>query len=122
MPTPLARTEGREALRRRARDLADSVFRHRAAEIDRSEAYPWDNVEALTEAGFMGMTLPEAYGGRGRGYLDAVLVIEEVARVCAAAPPRSCARWWPPASSGASCPRPGTASRGSPPRPRTERR
>jgi alkylation response protein AidB-like acyl-CoA dehydrogenase len=65
-----------------ARALAETEFRPRAAEIDRTEEYPWDNVEKLTHAGFMGMTIPEAYGGKGYSYHDAVVVIEEMARVC----------------------------------------
>ncbi len=69
-------------LQAEARALADGPIRARAAEVDRTEAYPWDNVEALTKAGFMGMTIPKAYGGRGLTYLDAVLVIEQMARTC----------------------------------------
>lgn len=69
-------------LQARARALATDVIAPRAAEIDRSESYPWDNVRALTGAGFMGMTIPEEYGGAGLGFIDAVLVIEEMARVC----------------------------------------
>ena len=49
--------------------------------MDRTEQYPWDNVEKLTNAGFMGMTIPEEYGGRGLSYFDAVLVIEDMARL-----------------------------------------
>ena len=75
-------TKQQQALQAKARELADTVIRDRAAEIDRSEAYPWKNVEALTQAGFMGMTIPEEYGGQGLNYMDAVLVIEEMARVC----------------------------------------
>ena len=75
-------TKQQQALQAKARELADTVIRDRAAEIDRSEAYPWKNVEALTQAGFMGMTIPEEYGGQGFNYMDAVLVIEEMARVC----------------------------------------
>ncbi len=69
-------------LQARARALADEVIAPRAADVDRTEEYPWHNVEALTEAGFMGMTIPTAYGGKGLTYLDAVLVIEEMARAC----------------------------------------
>jgi alkylation response protein AidB-like acyl-CoA dehydrogenase len=69
-------------LQESARDLARKEIATRAAEIDRSEQYPWDNVKALTQAGFMGMTVPKEYGGRGLSYLDAVLVIEEMAKVC----------------------------------------
>ncbi|MCH6588010.1 MAG: acyl-CoA dehydrogenase family protein [Proteobacteria bacterium] len=75
-------TEAQEQLRARAAALAAEVIAPRAAEVDRSEQYPWDNVTALREAGFMGMTLPGQYGGQGLGYLDAVLVIEEIAKVC----------------------------------------
>lgn len=70
-------------LRARARTLADSRFRDRAARIDETQEYPHDNVRDLVEAGFMGMTLPKSYGGQGLSYLDTVLVVEEIARACA---------------------------------------
>ena len=65
----------------RPRLLAD-VARPRAAQIDRDEQYPWDIVKALADAGFFGMTMPQALGGQGRSFLDAVLVIEEMAKSC----------------------------------------
>lgn len=65
-----------------ARDLAQEKIAPRAAEIDRTEAYPWDHTETLAKTGFMGMTIPREYGGRGLTYMDAVLVIEEMAKVC----------------------------------------
>ena len=71
-------------LREEARTLAEREIAPRAAEVDRTEAYPWANVEALTAAGFMGMTIPRAYGGRALTCLDAVLVVEALARVCGA--------------------------------------
>ncbi len=74
--------EGQSRLKESARRLAEQVIAPRAAEVDRTEAYPWDNVKALTDAGFMGMTLPKSLGGKGLGYLEAVLVVEEMARVC----------------------------------------
>src|SRR5688500_5824103 len=77
-----ALTPAREELRRRARDLSRGHVASRAAEVDRSEAYPWDTVKLLVEAGFFGMTVPKEYGGRGLSYLDAVLVIEEMAKSC----------------------------------------
>ena len=75
-------TADQEALRARARELAVEIVAPRAAEVDRTEAYPWDVVDALREAGFMGMTVPVAYGGLGLSFLDAVLVVEEMARQC----------------------------------------
>jgi len=38
-----------------------------AAEIDRTEQYPWDNVDLLREAGYFGMTIPAAYRNPGGG-------------------------------------------------------
>jgi 3-sulfinopropanoyl-CoA desulfinase len=70
------------ALQAKARALARGPIAARAAEIDRNEEYPWDNVALLREAGFFGMTIPPAYGGIGASYLDAVLVIEEMAKYC----------------------------------------
>ncbi|MBE9554484.1 MAG: acyl-CoA dehydrogenase family protein [Proteobacteria bacterium] len=69
-------------LQQHARTLALKEFAPRAAEIDRSEAYPWENVETLVKAGFMGFTLPEEYGGQGLGYLEVLLIVEEIAKVC----------------------------------------
>ncbi len=77
-----ALTAEQEALRAKARDLAERVIAPRAAEVDRTETYPWDNVKALTDAGFMGMTVPKEYGGPGHSYLDVTLVIEEMAAQC----------------------------------------
>ncbi len=74
--------QAQRVLKQQAQDLARDVIAPTACETDKSEQYPWDNVRALTEAGFMGMTIPQAYGGRGLGYLDAALVIEEMAKVC----------------------------------------
>ncbi len=69
-------------LQKRAHHLARTAIAPRAAEVDRSEQYPWDNVKALTEAGFFGMTIPKQYGGPGLGFLEAVLVVDEMAQVC----------------------------------------
>ena len=71
-----------QELQARARALAQAHMAPRAAEIDRTEAYPWDQVERLRTGGFVGMTIPKALGGQGLGYLDAVLVIEEMAKHC----------------------------------------
>jgi alkylation response protein AidB-like acyl-CoA dehydrogenase len=69
-------------LQAQARELTQGEFAPRAAAIDRSEEYPWDNVRLLKEAGFFGMTIPTEYGGRGLTYFDAVLVIEQIAQAC----------------------------------------
>src|SRR4249920_2822648 len=81
-PMDLGLSRNEMGLQARARAFAAQVASVRAAAIDRDEQYPWDVVEALKEAGFLGMTLPAALGGQGRSFLEAVLVIEEMAKCC----------------------------------------
>ncbi|MEM7274585.1 MAG: acyl-CoA dehydrogenase family protein, partial [Actinomycetota bacterium] len=69
-------------LQAEARELATAEIAPRAAAVDAAEEYPWDNVHALRDTGFTGMTIPTEYGGPGRSFLDAVLVVEEMAKVC----------------------------------------
>lgn len=75
-------TPEQAALRDRARELAREAAAG-AAETDRSEQYPWPMVQRMTEAGFMGLTVPREWGGPGGNYFDATLVIEEFSRACA---------------------------------------
>ncbi|NKB61758.1 MAG: acyl-CoA dehydrogenase [Gammaproteobacteria bacterium] len=70
-------------LQAKASELAKSVFAQQAEIIDRTEEYPWENVKKLATAGFMGMTIPQCYGGQGLSYFDVVLVVEQMARACA---------------------------------------
>ncbi len=64
-----------------ARELAGR-FAPRAARWDQNREYCWENVAELTEAGLMGMSIPEAYGGKGASFHDVVVVVEEIARAC----------------------------------------
>jgi len=70
------------ALQQRARAFSREVARPRAAQIDRDEQYPLDIVKALGQAGFLGMTMPKALGGKDASFLDTVLVVEEMAKSC----------------------------------------
>ncbi|MEJ6392174.1 3-sulfinopropanoyl-CoA desulfinase [Gymnodinialimonas sp. 2305UL16-5] len=64
-----------------AKDLAVQ-FEPRAAHWDRSRSYCWSNVQDLADAGIMGMSLPKELGGQGASFLDVVMVVEEIAKVC----------------------------------------
>ena len=75
-------TPDQQALQARARELAQGPVKARAAEVDRTEEYPWDNVQLLMDAGLVGMTIPQDYGGQGRSFLDAVLAIEQMSQTC----------------------------------------
>ncbi|MEX3014210.1 3-sulfinopropanoyl-CoA desulfinase [Gymnodinialimonas hymeniacidonis] len=57
-------------------------FADRAAHWDKTRSYPWPNVQDMTDAGLMGMTIPTEYGGQGADYLTVVEVVEEIAKAC----------------------------------------
>jgi alkylation response protein AidB-like acyl-CoA dehydrogenase len=82
--TTFALSEEHEALREAVRALADDKIAPRAADIDRTAEFPWDVYEALVKADFHALHIPEQYGGAGGDALATALVIEEVARACAA--------------------------------------
>jgi acyl-CoA dehydrogenase len=68
--------EIREAVRRLCARFPGSYWR----ELDRERAYPTAFVQALTEAGFLSVLIPEEYGGSGLGLAAAVAVLEEIHR------------------------------------------
>src|SRR6266498_1593094 len=76
-------TEDQELFRKEWRRLFEDKFTERAAEIDRTAEFPWDNYETLRAAGLLGLNIPEEYGGGGADALTHCLLVEEVARVCA---------------------------------------
>src|SRR6266566_3645517 len=79
-----ALTEEHQELRAAVRALADDKIAPRAAEMDESGEFPWDVHDALARAELTGVHIPEAYGGSGADAIATAIVIEEVARACAA--------------------------------------
>jgi butyryl-CoA dehydrogenase len=64
-----------------ARKVAEKMLPVRA-ELDEKEEFPWEIVKISAEAGLMGVSMPEEYGGFGGGILEYCLVAEELSRVC----------------------------------------
>ena len=62
-------TEQQRQIRETARKLARDVIAPTAAERDRSGAWPRDELAALAAQGFMGMTIPQEYGGSETGFV-----------------------------------------------------
>jgi alkylation response protein AidB-like acyl-CoA dehydrogenase len=83
MTSQFALTEDQQAVRAAVRELAEKEIAPYAAECDEQERYPVEAQKALTAAGFHAVHIPEEFGGFGADALSTVLVIEEVARVCA---------------------------------------
>lgn len=76
-------SEEQQALRDAARRVAVDVYRPRAVEWDRDRTFfPADERKRLADLGYLGIALPEEYGGGGADLLDALIVIEELAKEC----------------------------------------
>ena len=54
------------------------------ARCDAEHAFPWEFYRVMAEGGWLGVAIPEAYGGGGRGITEAAIVLREVARSGAA--------------------------------------
>ncbi|HVW81754.1 MAG TPA: acyl-CoA dehydrogenase family protein [Mycobacteriales bacterium] len=76
--------EEHQLLRKTVRELADDKIAPRAAEIDEKAEFPWDVHDALVSAQLHAVHVPEQYGGVGADAIASAIVIEEVARACAA--------------------------------------
>ncbi|HJV90397.1 MAG TPA: acyl-CoA dehydrogenase family protein [Holophagaceae bacterium] len=74
-------TEDQIAIRDAARDFAMEQIEPGALARDHSSEFPKAIIQQLGEMGFMGMCVPEAYGGAGVDYLSYILALEEIARV-----------------------------------------
>ena len=72
-----------ELLRETVRDLAEAKIAPAAADVDANSRFPAEALDALTGAGLHAAHIPEAHGGEGADALATVIIIEEVARVCA---------------------------------------
>src|ERR1700761_7541447 len=76
-------SEEHRLLRETVRELAEAKIAPFAAAVDAEARFPAEALDALTGARLHAVHVPEAYGGEGADALAAVIVIEEVARVCA---------------------------------------
>ena len=76
-------TEEERLIQQTARDFANNEIAPVAAENDRAGRFPRELVDRLAELGFMGMLVPEKYGGTGLGNFALVLALEEINRACA---------------------------------------
>ncbi len=73
-------TEEHRMLQQAAREFAQKEIAPRAAEYDESGAFPIDNVRKMGALGFMGIEVPEEYGGVGMDALAYALVMEEISK------------------------------------------
>lgn len=71
-----------QLIRQSARDFAETYIRPHVMEWDEAQHFPMDLFHQMGEHGFLGVLVPEIYGGAGLGYQEYITVIEEIAKVC----------------------------------------
>jgi len=77
--------ETHEEIRRLARDFAERELSPIAAEVDKKDSFPMTLVQQMSDLGFLGLKIPEEYGGTGMDVRSYVCVMEEIAKKCPAA-------------------------------------
>ena len=73
-------SDAHKLIRDTARRIAREKVAPRAAEMDETGEYPHDIFGVFAEAGLLGLTIPEQYGGSGAGFLALALAVEETAK------------------------------------------
>ncbi len=76
-------TEDHDLVREAIREIAEAEIAPHAADVDDNERFPVEARKALNAAGFQAVHIAEEYDGAGADAVATVIVIEEVARVCA---------------------------------------
>ncbi len=76
-------TEEHKMIRDMAREFAQKEIAPIAAEIDEAGRFPTETVAKMGELGFMGIEIPEEYGGTGLDTLSYVLAMIEISKACA---------------------------------------
>ena len=76
-------TEEQLAVMNTAREFATNEVLPKAAEIDREHRHPTELVKRMAELGFLGIAVPEEWGGSGMDHVSYALAMEEVSRACA---------------------------------------
>jgi len=77
-------TEEHEMIRQTAREFAQKEIAPIAAQFDESGEFPFETIKKMGEMGFMGIEVPEEYGGAGMDTLAYVLALEEICKADAA--------------------------------------
>jgi butyryl-CoA dehydrogenase len=73
-------TDDQREIQSLAREFAQAEIEPKASEWDRAHGFPRELFGKLAELGFMGVCIPEEYGGAGADFLSYVLVLEELSR------------------------------------------
>lgn len=73
--------ENLNLIRQSAKDFAEAHIRPHVMEWDESQEFPKELMHKMGEQGFLGVLVPEEYGGAGLGYHEYIAIIEEITKV-----------------------------------------
>ncbi len=76
-------TDEQRMIQETARSFAQKEVLPIAADLDEAGRYPEELVRKMAELGFMGVAIPEAYGGAGMDNVSYAIAMEEISRACA---------------------------------------
>ena len=76
-------TEEQRLIRDTAREFAAREIAPKAAEIDKSGRWPTEIVKQMADLGFLGMAVPEEFGGGGLDTMSYAIAMEEISAACA---------------------------------------
>jgi alkylation response protein AidB-like acyl-CoA dehydrogenase len=76
-------TEEQQMVRDTARRFAETEIKPVAAKLDATHEHPAEICRKLAELGFLGIAVPEEYGGGGMDYVSYVLALIEISKACA---------------------------------------
>ena len=74
-------TEEQISIRDTIREFAENKIRPVVMEFDESQEFPMEIMRELGKLGFLGILVPEEYGGAGLGYIEFATIIEEIGKV-----------------------------------------
>jgi len=74
-------TDNQVIIRDTIREFAEKTIKPLVMQYDESQEFPMEIMQQLGELGFLGILVPEEYGGAGLSYADFVIIIEEIAKV-----------------------------------------
>jgi len=75
-------TEDQIMIKDLAKEIAEDQIMPVRAELDEKEEFPMEIMKTLAQSDFMGIYIPEEYGGMGKGGFELTLAIEELSRAC----------------------------------------
>ncbi len=74
--------EEQRMVRQAVREFVEREVKPRAREVDETGQFPWETIRKMGPLGFLGINMPEEYGGAGGDKISLAILLEELGRGC----------------------------------------